>query len=160
MTIDFATLEEAWGQPFIQSPAAANKKPKKKSKTKFEPICALTNPAELEDVMEEYYYSEEPYDKNAFSRTQLPQEDTEAPVREPAQSVKISNVEIDGSSAVASKETKTQTASPVPKVATTQSPNAMPDTNQVMEMIIYISSGILLIFMMEQFIQLGVQLKS
>lgn len=158
MTIDFATLEEAWGQPFIQSPAAANKKPKKKSKTKFEPICALTNPAELEDVMEEYYYSEEPYDKNAFSRTQLPQEDSEAPVREPAQSVKISNKE-DSNSSAAAKEPKAQTA-PVPKVATAQSPNAMPDTNQVMEMIIYISSGILLIFMMEQFIQLGVQLKS
>jgi hypothetical protein len=154
MTIDFATLDEAWGQPHVQSPAAANKKPKKnKTKSKLEPICALSNPTELEDVMEEYYYAGgAPYDKNPYSRTQRALDDTDAPARE----VAPQNVEIVEPEPEPEREPQKTKTAPQTTTAKTQ----MPDTSQVMEMIIYVSSGILLIFMMEQFIQLGVQLRA
>jgi hypothetical protein len=136
-----SSLDDVWGTEF-------NKK-KRKSKKTSDPFCKI--PSRYDDIMDVYYPNEENYekfDKTNYSRTMHPQEDTDAEERV----TKDTHIKVKPP-----KETFSELKSYFEKHKLKLVPKDEKE-KQYMDLALYIFSGIVLIFILEQFVNIGIVL--
>jgi hypothetical protein len=158
-----SSLEDVWGQDFT--------KKKKRSKRTGEPSCDTYSktPTQFDDIMDVYSYNEnEPYNKTKFSRTQKHLVDTDAEDREledhvvnvdskdPTSYIKgktkefYNNYESINEFLVKNRDKLLQHHNSISNINNKE--------KQYLDLSMYIFSGIALIFILEQFISIGIAL--
>ncbi len=144
-SINYAVLEEIWGESFDNTTNIEKKKKKKKS---MDPLCQVyaKKPSKFDDIMDTYNSSNhEVYDKVQYSRTHHPLPDTDADEREMDKYLGIKDKQMH--SLYQTKEGF-------------ESNDIFDKKEQLyLDFAMYIFSGIVLIFILEQFVQLGMAIK-
>jgi hypothetical protein len=147
-----SSLEDVWGTDF------SNSKKKKKSKrtTTDTSSCDVytKNPTQFDDIMDVYSYTEdEPYNKIKYSRTQRHLSDTDAEDRDADdEHIIIANPNTNPNSNNKKQKEKKELFSELHKEEIKE--------KQYLDLSMYIFSGVALIFILEQFISIGIVLGS
>ena len=144
-----APLEEVWGQDLETHPrrgAAKRDKPRPQKENNSDALCDLALATKkLDDIMNYFEKTPEPFDKTPTSRTQKPLPETDAEPR--------------GEEVVyATKEN----VFPMPKdrkVFVEGFDSQRSREKQYLDFALYVFSGIVLIFVMEQFVNIGIHLQ-
>jgi hypothetical protein len=146
-----SNLEDVWGPDVTSS-----SKKKKKSRKDREATCNTytRSPAYYDDIMDVYWPTEEePYNKSKYSRTQHPLSDTDAEERE----TEVHNVKVQQNF---EKEHFTELKDYIERNKDKFGSLFDDKEKQYLDMAMYVFSGIALIFILEQFVSIGMVLGS
>jgi hypothetical protein len=158
VTVIGSSLEDVWGQDFS--------KKKKRSRRNGEPSCDTYSktPTQFDDIMDVYSYNDnEPYNKTKFSRTQKHLSDTDAEDRVLEDHI----VSVDSKDPYTKSKTKEFFSDPesINEFLVKNRDKLLQYHNlgdnkekQYLDLSMYIFSGIALIFILEQFVSIGIAL--
>lgn len=139
-----APLEEVWGNDLETHPAKLNRRDKKKKQDGT--LCDLYEATKkLDDIMNYFENTPETYDKNPTSRTQQKLPNTDAEPR--------------GEAEVYPKKAEVYPLPKDQKVFVEGFDEQRSREKQYLDFALYVFSGIVLIFIMEQFINIGIHLQ-